>query len=209
MKTIKYIILAVIILSTTMGSFSNLLAQENTLFAECYKRGELTAMLEKDDLFFSLLTSPDSDPEMARLGYCSEADMEKLWEHLHSKKIAKRFPEDLFFAWGWSPENGASTLYALKKSGEDVPGKSDLRSLSVQKSNSTTSYDLLISFSEEGAEKWAAMTKKNVGRNIAIIIEGKVVAAPSVREEIKFGKCMISGSYTKEEMNKMKTLLES
>lgn len=208
MKTIKYIIIVVVILSTTMGSLSNLFAQENTLFAECYKRSELTAMFEKGDLFFSLLTSPDSDQEMARLGYCTEADMEDLWEHLHSKKISKQFPENLFFAWGWSTENGASVLYALKKSGMEVPGKGDLQSLSVQKSNSTTSYDLLISFSDEGAEKWAAMTKKNVGRNIAIIIEGKVVAAPTVREEIKFGKCMISGSYTSEDMNQMKSLLE-
>lgn len=206
MKTIKYIIITIVILSMTLGSFSNLSGQENILFAETYNQSEVTSSLEKNDLFFTLVSSDDADK--TSLGTCLDADINKLWKHLNSNKTRKHFPEDLFFAWGWNSENGSATLYALKRSSEEVPGKDDLQSLSVEKSNRTASYDLLISLSDEGAEKWASMTKNNVGSSIAIIVDDRVVAAPMVREEIKFGKCKISGSYTKEEMTEIKVLLE-
>jgi len=50
-------LISILILSTTLGSFSNLLAQENTLFAETYKRSEITSLFEKGDRFFELLNS--------------------------------------------------------------------------------------------------------------------------------------------------------
>ena len=52
------------------------------------------------------------------------------------------------------------------------------------------------------------MTRENIDRNIAILIEGKVVAAPVVKAEIRQGKCMISGNFSKEESTHMKALLE-
>ena len=208
MLTIKYISIALIILSTTMGSVSNLMAQDDILFAETYKRSEITALFENDDRFFELLNSSETDPERTRLGSCAEADAEELWAYLHSKEIENQFPEDLHFAWGWSCEEGIKTLYALREIRKDAPGKKDLSSVKIEKSKRTESYNLLISLSEEGAESWARMTRENVGRNIAIVIEDKVVAAPLVRSEIKQGKCMISGNYTKEEIGQMKDLLE-
>ena len=56
--------------------------------------------------------------------------------------------------------------------------------------------------------KWARMTKENVGRNIAIVLDGKVVTAPNVRQEITQGKCMISGDFNKTEASEMKAMLE-
>lgn len=208
MLTIKYISITLIILSTTMGSVTKLMAQDDILFAETYKRSEITALLENDDRFFELLNSSETNPERARLGNCAEADTKELWAYLHSKEIESQFPEDLSFAWGWSSEEGIKTLYALRKIRKDAPGKKDLSSVKIEKSKRTESYGLLISLSEEGAESWARMTRENVGRNIAIVIEDRVVAAPLVRSEIKQGKCMISGNYTKEEMGQMKALLK-
>ncbi len=208
MKTIKYIITALVILSTTMGSLSNLLAQDELLFAETYKRSEVTSLLDKDDRFFTLLASSETDPERARLGNCSEADSKEVWKYLHSKALRSRLPEDLRFVWGWKTGDDRLILYALREAQGAVPGKKDLSSINIEKSKRTDSYDLLISMSEEGAENWARMTRENVGRNIAIIIEGKVVAAPVVRSEIKHGKCMISGNFSKEEISHMKKLLE-
>jgi len=52
------------------------------------------------------------------------------------------------------------------------------------------------------------MTRENIGKNIAIVIDGKVVAAPVVQAEIKEGKCMISGNFSKGDASKMKALLE-
>lgn len=52
------------------------------------------------------------------------------------------------------------------------------------------------------------MTRKNKGRNIAILYNGKVLAAPRVTEEIKGGKYMISGKYTEAEINKLNAAFE-
>lgn len=209
MKTIKYIITALVILSTTMGGFSNLKAQENILFAETYKRSEITSLLEKDDRFFALLNSSETEPERARLGNCTETDAKEAWKYLNSKEFRSHFPEDLRFAWGWNTSDGTLILYALRETPETAPGKKDLSSINIEKSKRTNSYSLLISMSEEGAENWARMTRENIGRNIAIVIEGKVVAAPVVKSEIKHGKCMISGDFSKEEVTEMKALLEN
>lgn len=207
MRTIKYIITALVILSTTMGSFSNLTAQEN-LFAETYKRSEITSQLEKDDRFFILLNCSETDPERARLGNCSGADSKEVWQYLHSKEFRSHLPEDLRFAWGWETNDDSFILYALREAQGTVPDKKDLRSVNIEKSKRTDSFSLLISLSEEGAESWARMTRENIGRNIAILIDGKVVAAPVVQSEIKHGKCMISGNFSKEEISHMKNLLE-
>lgn len=209
MKTIKYIITALVILATCMGSFSNLKAQENILFAETYKRSEITSLLEKDDRFFTILNSSETEPERARLGSCPEADAKEAWKYLNSNTFRNQLPEDLRFAWGWNTDNGNYILYALRETQETAPGKKDLSSVSMDKSKRTDSYNLLISLSEEGAASWARMTRENIGRNIAIVIEGKVVAAPVVKSEIKQGKCMISGDFSKEEATEMKALLEN
>lgn len=208
MKTIKYIITAIVILSTCMGGFSNLKAQENILFAETYKRSEITSLLEKDDRFFTILNSSETDPERAKLGSCPEADAKEAWKYLNSNTFRNQLPEDLHFAWGWDTGDGTFILYALRETQETAPGKKDLSSVNIEKSKRTNSYNLLMSLSEEGAKSWARMTRENVGRNIAIVIEGKVVAAPVVNSEIKQGKCMISGNFSKEEITEMKALLE-
>lgn len=208
MKTIKYIITAIVILSMSMGSFSNLRAQETIQFIEVYKRSEITSLLDKDDHLFQLLKSSDTHPDGAVLGSCSEADTKELWTLLHSKELESRFSKDICFAWGWKRDEDSRTLYALKQTAENTPEKMDLKSVSIQKSTRKGSYSLLISFSEKGAKSWARLTRENIGRNIAIVIDGKVVTAPLVQSEIKQGKCLISGNYTKEELAEMKALLE-
>jgi SecD/SecF fusion protein len=55
---------------------------------------------------------------------------------------------------------------------------------------------------------WASLTRDNVGRNIAILFDGKVFGAPRVMEEIKNGECMISGNFTESELNRLKAALE-
>ena len=53
------------------------------------------------------------------------------------------------------------------------------------------------------------MTRLNKVRDIAILYGNKVISAPRVREEIKGGKCLISGNFTESEINKLKAVLEN
>ena len=66
-----------------------------------------------------------------------------------------------------------------------------------------------LEFSEEGAQKFADLTTKNVGRTIAILLDGEVLTAPNVREPILGGKAEISGQKTLEEARDLAIVLRS
>ena len=51
----------------------------------------------------------------------------------------------------------------------------------------------------EGRQQFAALTRANIGRRIAIVVNGVVVASPTVKEAMIEGKGMISGNYTETE----------
>ena len=66
-----------------------------------------------------------------------------------------------------------------------------------------------LEFSDEGAKKFADLTLKNVGRTIAILLDGEVLTAPNVREPILGGKAEITGQKTLEEAQQLAVLLRS
>ncbi len=209
MKTIKYIILGIVILSMTMGSFSRTMGQDKVQFSETYTFREFTAHLDEGDQFFTLLELDQTHPEDALLGSCAKEKAEILWDHLHSASIQSKIPENLRFAWGWDSKDGRRTLFALREStGAEAPGEEDIRSVEMSEGRQEGNYQLLLTFSDDGAKSWAAMTRKNVNRNIAIVVDGKVVTAPKVMQEIKMGKCLISGNFDKKEASDIQAILE-
>ena len=58
---------------------------------------------------------------------------------------------------------------------------------------------MLLAFNNEGKEMFAQITKENLGKTIAIYLDGVAITAPVVRDEIKDGKAEISGGFTAEE----------
>lgn len=212
MKTIKYIILGIFITTMTLGNFTSILGQGSIQFSETYTYAEIASRLNPSDQFFSYFNTEQTDPKSSNLGYCLISESSSARKYLKSDLFLSRLPEDIIFAWGAKKENGStSDLYALRKpSGRNIsPDNSDIASVSVQSDEQQNNHDLLISFTREGAAKWASLTGKNKGRNIAIVIDGKVYAAPTVREEILGGKCAISGNFSKEEVLKLKSQLEN
>ena len=71
MKLIKYIIMGMVILSMTLGSFSNIIGQEVILFSETYKSKEVVEMLDQGDEYFTLLSQDLVQPEGSMLGSCA------------------------------------------------------------------------------------------------------------------------------------------
>ncbi|MCR5175582.1 MAG: protein translocase subunit SecD [Anaerovibrio sp.] len=66
-----------------------------------------------------------------------------------------------------------------------------------------------LEFSPEGGDKFADLTSKNVGRNIAILLDGEVLTNPRVNEPIMGGKAVITGNKTLEEAHNLAILLRS
>ncbi len=85
--------------------------------------------------------------------------------------------------------NGRITLYIADNSQDQLTGKQ-------VKSASCDGNTVLLEFDKTGSEHFAVMTKLNIGKRIAIIVDNKVVSAPLVRSEINGGKAAISGNYT-------------
>jgi len=208
MKTLKYILLGVILSSFVFSSF----AQSGTVtFCETYTQQEVLSKLDPDERFFTLVNLENTDPESSRIGRCDEADLNRLWEHVQSGAFRSKVPEDLIIAAGAETKDQMIALYAIKKNASNnvFPTGSDLEEVSVIKDDQEDNYSLYISFSESGAEKWASMTRLNVGKDIAILFDSKVISAPRLREEIKNGLCSISGKFTESEINELKTVLEN
>ena len=209
MKTLKNIILCLAALSMVFGGLNFTFGQEDVLFSETYPVSTITSHLESGDLLFRLVDREESNPESSIIGVCNESDTQILWSHLSSQKVRDQLPDDVMFAWGRSSTKGTKSLYALRNSDPgSIPGKQDISSVVIREDHENETFDLMITFSGKGAEKWKRMTRDNVGREIAILVNGEVVSAPKVQMEIKFGKCRISGDFDKYEAGAIKRALE-
>ena len=217
MKTLKYILLGVILSSLVFSSFSiyptkkSFTQSGSVAFCETYSQQEVISKLDPDEDFFTWIQIENTDPESSKIGTCSEADFKLLWNYIQSETFRAKVQEDLIIAMGVEGEDKMVPLYAIRKSASNdvFPGQQDVHEVSVRKSDHVENYELLLSFSESGAKKWASMTRLNKGKDIAILFNGTVLAAPKVQEEIKNGKCIISGQFTESEMKQLKTVLEN
>jgi len=217
MKTLKYILLGVILTSLVFSSFSIYTSRKrgtqstSVTFYETYAQQEVLSGLDRGDRFFELVNMENTDPESALIGRCVETGLKDLQNYTQGESFKTKVPKDLVIAAGELVKDHLISLYAIRENSStgEIPTGADLEEVSVSSSDDGENYMLLFSFSKSGAEKWASMTRKNKGKDIAILSRGKVIAAPRVQEEIKDGKCVISGSYTESEINSLKAEFEN
>lgn len=210
MRNIKYIIRSILPMLLIASSFTLIAQQQTLFFSRTYTSEEVLALLDPSDEFYPMIKASELHPFSSSLGTFTKSEAKELSDHIQSSAFRTKLPEDLRFAWGVQEGDLGRSLYALKDPGSEYQGpvQADIKEVSARKSGSGNDFGLFISFSEQGAAKWAALTRENKGRNIAILVEGTVYAAPRVMEEIKNGECMISGDYTEDDVNRLKAALE-
>ena len=155
------------------------------------------------------------------VGYARRADLDKIDEMLEEAQKQKMIREDLMLLWGNSPikdpQTGKETdlyeLYAIRGNRNALP---DLGGEVVTSARSEVRNDLgqnrpvvTMTMNDEGARKWARLTGDNIGRNIAIVLDGVVYSAPNVNSEITGGRSEISGSFTVDETTDLANVLNS
>lgn len=217
MKAIKWIIWGVILVSLSGSSLSlavpkkRLPQSEKVVFCETYPRQEIVNRFQTRDPLFNLIQVEQDDPESSRIGRCPVSRLAQVRDYVQSESFKSKVPGDLIIVAGAEDQAHEVPLYAIKQSGADraFPSQQDISEVGVEFDEPTQSYALLITFSESGAGKWASLTRKNIGKDIAILYNNRVLSAPRVREEIKGGKCMISGKFTKSEIDDLKQILEN
>jgi hypothetical protein len=184
------------------AGFSNLNAQQETIqFLETYTNAEVTSLLGVDDRLYQLLAVEASENQGPVLGYCRPENTGKVQQYLESSLLQGQLPGDIRFCWGTPGEEHGLPLYAVRSDKDNYHGPvlSDIKIVEVNTSESTGDHSLLLSFTNEGADKWAKLTGSSIGKYVAIVIGDTVRAAPLVREEIRMGKCQISGNFSLEE----------
>ena len=105
---------------------------------------------------------------------------------------------------------GKTAMLEFKdEEGNTVLTGTDLKDAQAATNQQTGQNVVNLEFSDEGAQKFADLTTKNVGRTIAILLDGEVLTAPNVREPILGGKAEITGQKTLEEAQNLAVVLRS
>ncbi|MFH0894396.1 MAG: hypothetical protein V2A54_08160 [Bacteroidota bacterium] len=175
-----------------------LLTQKGKLaFYETWNRKELTELLKGDKQLFTLLTSKNTNDTDAEMGCVAVKEMEKVKSYLEALNLKKK----CLFAWTRSFEKESNCLYALKTelNPDGVIKGSDIDSVVYSLSKFNSMPEVLITMKKGAVGVWGELTKKNMERSIAIVLDGEVLSAPKVMSEIKGGRSSITGNFTRDE----------
>lgn len=148
------------------------------------------------------------------MGIANVRDTAKVNSYLSMPQVKALFPSDMEFYWHSKPmANNESfiQLHGLKASRERGAALSGRFVTDARQAFSQFGAEAEVSMSmnSEGAKRWANLTRENIGRCVAIMLDGYVVSAPVVRSEIKGGSSSISGNFTQQEAIDLANTLKS
>ena len=193
---------------------------EDDLLAEELKQTENDAAAEaemiKQNPLFSLL-QPSGARGHACIGYAHYADTAQINKYFAMQQIKQLFPPEFKPMWtvkasAMDPNENIFELVAIKASSRDGKAPLDggaVTDARVQYGNTGASPEVSMTMNAEGANVWARMTKDNIGRQIAIVLDGMVYSYPNVQTEITGGSSQITGDFTLEEAEDLANVLKS
>ena len=150
----------------------------------------------------------------AVVGIANHRDTAEVNKLLAMKEAQAILPKDLSLKWGVKAMDNAGQmfeLYAIKVTERN--GKAPLEGDVI--TDARNEYDQYnkpcvgMSMNTDGSRRWAVLTKNNIGRAIAIVLDGYVYSAPNVNGEITGGNSQIFGSFTPEETLDLANVLKS
>ena len=175
---------------------------------------QMDAMKKMHPLLSMLQTIPGN--ALSLVGYASVRDTAAINKIIYSQLAKQIFPSDLKLLWGAKPAEGLNKknvfeLYALKVTTADgrAPLEGDVVTFAKDEFDQHGRPQVSMTMNSEGAREWAALTKANVGKAIAIVLDGVVYSAPRVTGEIAGGQSSISGNFTIEDTKDLANTLKS
>lgn len=154
---------------------------------------------------------------LSTVGYASVRDTAAINKLIYSALAKQVLPSDLKLLWSAKPADHLNVkniyeLHALKvtTSTGRAPLEGDVITDAKDEFEPTTGAPCVsMKMNTEGARKWAQMTKANVGKAIAIVLDGVVYSAPRVNGEIAGGSSQITGNFTIEDTKDLANTLKS
>ena len=178
---------------------------------------ELDAYKKANPLFAVL--NPSQLRGNACIGFANAIDTATVNRYLAMPQVAEIFPPEFKGMWSVKPTDyvAADNVYeliAIKASSRD--GKAPLDGSVV--TDARVDYDsrrgagtpgVSMTMNAEGANTWARITKDNIGRQVAIVLDGTVYSYPTVQTEITGGSSSITGNFSVEEATDLTNVLKS
>ena len=174
------------------------------------------AEAKKQNPLFSIF-QPSGNGALSLVGYASARDTAEVNKIIYSALAKQILPADCRLLWSAKPADGVQAkniyeLHAIKVT--TTNGRAPIEGDVVidakdQFNNLTGSPEVSMTMNSDGARRWAALTKANVGKAIAIVLDGTVYSAPRVNGEISGGQSSISGNFTIEDTKDLANTLKS
>ena len=187
--------------------------QVNALAAEA---AEATAQntngfTRENNPLFALL-----DPSYAGnciVGTAASADVAVINAYLERPEIQNLMPADLELMWGIKGEpmfDNRVCLYALRSvDGKPAMDGSAVSTAQENYSQKGSAAEVNLMMNANGASQWAQLTGQNIGKPIAIVLDGYVYSAPNVQNKIEGGSSVITGNFTIQEAQDLANVLKS
>lgn len=174
------------------------------------------AEAKKQNPLFSIF-QPSGNGALSLVGYASARDTAEVNKIIYSALAKQILPADCRLLWSAKPADGIQAkniyeLHAIKVT--TTNGRAPIEGDVVidakdQFNNLTGSPEVSMTMNSDGARRWAALTKANVGKAIAIVLDGTVYSAPRVNGEISGGPSSIYGNFTIEDTKDLANTLKS
>ena len=174
---------------------------------------EIEAAKKQHPLLAMLQTIPGD--ALSLVGYAHVRDTAEINKALHSAAAKQVLPSDVRLLWSAKPMNEQNKnifeLHALKVTTSDgrAPLEGDVVTDAKDQFDNFGRPEVSMSMNSEGAREWAQLTKANVGKAVAIVLDGVVYSAPRVNGEISGGQSSISGNFTIEDTKDLANTLKS
>ena len=162
-----------------------------------------------------LIVSPN--PQNCVVGYADGKDTAAINSIINSEAARTKLPKDLVLAWGVKAEKISNDpkarplfqLYALR--GQNKQPAMQGAVIDNAKDDFDQYHNPIVSMTmtSDGARDWANLTKKNLKREVAIVLDGFVYSAPTVQTEITGGNSQISGHFTVDDTRDLSNVLKS
>ena len=187
----------------------------NKLGANRGKDAQMAAAKKANPLLSMLQLIPGD--ALSVVGYASVRDTAAINKIIYSQLAQQVLPSDLRLRWSAKPADGLQQknifeLHALKVTTSDgrAPLEGDVITDAKDQFDQYGRPEVSMTMNSDGARLWAAITKANLGKAVAIVLDGVVFTAPRINSEITGGSSSISGSsFTIEDTKDLANTLKS
>lgn len=177
------------------------------------KAAKAKSAAEQHPLFSKLIMMQGMQPTNCVVGYAIAKDTAAINAMVNSEAAKSILPADLKLAWGVKNASGMKAnvfeLYALRANNGLPSMQGDVIADAKDEFDQNHRPIVSMTMTTSGARDWATLTKKNLKKCVAIVLDGYVYSAPVVQNEITGGNSQISGNFTTDDTRDLANVLKS